>query len=51
MDNEQKDFYVENLHTNCEDKKPQGLRPTNLNSLVEIKLYRFSLPLFPEVLL
>ena len=28
--------------TNCEDKKPQGLRPTNLNPLFEIKLYRFT---------
>ena len=25
--NEYMDFYVENPHTNCEDKKPWGLRP------------------------
>ena len=27
---------------NCEDKKPQGLRPTNLNLLFKIKLHRFT---------
>ena len=27
---------------NCEDKKPRGLRPTNLNPLFEIKLHRFT---------
>ena len=37
-----KDFYVENSHTNYEDKKPRGLRPTNLNPLYEIKLHRFT---------
>lgn len=25
--NRYKDFYLENLHTNCGDKKPQSLRP------------------------
>ena len=34
-------FYVKNSHTNCEDKKSRGLRPTNLNLLYEIKLHRF----------
>ena len=28
--------------TNYGDKKPQGLRPTDLNSLFEIKLYKFT---------
>ena len=27
---------------NYEDKKPQGLRPTNLNLLFKIKLHRFT---------
>ena len=31
---------------NCEDKKPQGLRPTNLNLLFKIKLHRFTWPLY-----
>ena len=29
--------------TNCVDKKPQGLRPTNLNPLFKIKLHKFTL--------
>ena len=37
-----KDFYVKNPHTNCEYKKPWGLRHTNLNPLYEIKLHRFT---------
>ena len=28
--------------TNCGDKKPRGLRPTNLNPLFEIKLHGFT---------
>ena len=35
-------FYVENPYTNCRDKKPRGLRPTNLNPLYEIKLHKFT---------
>ena len=42
---------MENLHTNCGDKKSQGLRPTNLNPLYEIKLHRFTYPFYPKNLL
>ena len=28
--------------TNCGDKKPLGLTPTNLNQLFDIKLHRFT---------
>ena len=37
----------------CGDKKktPQGLRPTNLNSLFKIKLHRFTLSFYPKDLL
>ena len=41
-------FYVKNSHTNCEDKKSWGLRPTNLNLLYEIKLHRFIWLLYPK---
>ena len=41
MCNETQDFYIENP-TNCGDKKPHGLRPTNLNPLFEIKLHKFT---------
>ena len=37
--------------TNYEDKKPQGLRPINLNSLFEIKLHKFTYQLYPKDLL
>ena len=40
---------MENLHTNDEDKKSQGLKPTNLNLLYKIKLYKFTWPLYPKV--
>ena len=36
------DFYVNDPHSNCGDKKPLGLRPTNLNPLFEINLHRFT---------
>ena len=36
---------------NYGDKKPQGLRHTNLNLLFELKLYRFTWPLYPKDLL
>ena len=39
-------FYMENPHTNHGDKKPWGLRRTNLNPLFEIKLHRFTLAPF-----
>ena len=35
----------------CGDKKPRGLRPTNLNQLFEIKLHKFTWPLYPKDLL
>ena len=34
--------------TNCGDKKPRGLRPSNLNPLFEIKLHRFIWWLYPK---
>ena len=37
-----RDFYIENPHTNCGDKKLRGLRLTNLNPLYKIKLHRFT---------
>ena len=37
--------------TNCEDKKPRGLRPINQNSLFEIKSHRFTWPFYPNDLL
>ena len=38
--------------TSCGDKKkPWGLRPTNLNQLFEIKLHKFTWPLYPKDLL
>ena len=37
--------------TNCGDKKPRGLRPTNLNPLFEIKSHRFMWSLYPKDLL
>ena len=33
---------MENPHTDYEDKKLRGLRPTNLNPLYEIKLHKFT---------
>ena len=44
-------FLHENPPTNCGDKKPRGLRPTNLNPLFEIKLHRFTWPLYLKDLL
>ena len=36
----ERDFYMENPHTNYGDKKKSwDLRPTNLNPLYEIKLH------------
>ena len=32
-------FLGENPHTNYRDKKPRGLKPTNLNPLHEIKRF------------
>ena len=47
-----RDFYMENPHNNCEDKKPQPLRPTNLiNPLYYIKLYRFTWSFYLKELL
>ena len=31
-------FYMKNLHTNCEDKKPWDIRLLTYNSLYEIKV-------------
>ena len=45
------DFYMENPHTNCGDKKPWGLRYTNLNPLYQIKLHKFTWLLYPKDLL
>ena len=43
---------MENPHTNYDDKKSWGLRPTNLNPLYEIKLYRlFTWPFYSKNLL
>ena len=32
----------------CGDKKSWGLKPTNLNPLFEIKLHKFTWPLYPK---
>lgn len=45
------DFYIENLHTNYEEKKLWGLKPINLNPLYEIKLYKFIWSFYPKNLL
>ena len=37
--------------TNYEDKKPRGLRSTNINPLFKIKLHKFTWPLYPKDLL
>ena len=38
-----KDFYVENPHTDCGDKKKtMKFKTANLNPLYEIKLYKFT---------
>ena len=37
---------MENPHTNYGDKKPWGLRPTNLNPL--FKLHKFAIPFSPK---
>ena len=37
--------------TNCGDKKPRGLSPSNLNPLFKIKLHKFTWPLYPKDLL
>ena len=42
---------MENPHVNCGDKKPQDLRPTNLNPLYKIKLHRFTWLFYPKDLL
>ena len=42
---------MENPHTNYEDKKLRGLRPTNLNPLYEIKLHKFTWSFYPKNLL
>ena len=46
-----RDFYMENPHTNCGDKKPRGRRNINLNPLCKIKLHRFSWLFYPKNLL
>ena len=46
-----KDIYVEDPYTTYEDKKPWGLRHTNLNPLYEIKLHKFTSPLYPKDLI
>ena len=42
------DFYVENPHTNYKDKKLWGLKPTTLNPLYKIKLYKFIWLFYPK---
>ena len=37
-----KDFYVENLNTNCGHKKTTRFKTANLNPLYEIKLHKFT---------
>ena len=44
-------FLRENLAQTMEKKKTQGLRPTNLNPLFEIKLHRFTWLFYPKNLL
>ena len=44
-------FFTWKTPTNCRDKKPRDLRPTNLNPLFEIKFYKFTWPLYPKDLL
>ena len=39
-------IFIWTTPTNSGDKKPLGLRPTNLNPLLEIKLHIFTLSLF-----
>ena len=39
-------FYMENPQINCRDKKPWGLRPLIYDPLYEIKIYKFTWPLY-----
>lgn len=39
---------MKNRHNNCRDKKTIRSKTVNLNPLFEIKLYRFTLALYPE---
>ena len=43
-----KEFYVENPHGNYGDKKTMKSKTPNLNPLYEIKLHRFTWPLYPK---
>ena len=42
------DFYVKNHYTNYRDKKLWDLRPTTLNPLYKIKLYKFTWLFYPK---
>ena len=42
------EIFIWKTPTNSGDKKPLGLRPTSLNPLLQIKLQRFTLPLFTQ---
>ena len=44
-------FFTWKTPTNCRDKKPRDLRPTNLNPLFEVKLHRFTWTFYPKDLL